>query len=311
MQIPVTLGTTTYSIPGRGDVDWGGSVQGWIVAANAAIVSTTSYSVKTLGGAKGDGVTNDSAAFQTALNANNYVVVPAGTYVITNGFNIPTNTTLELLPGAILLLGASITMNNVQRARLLGPHAGTGDETANTPATNLKWTGAAGGTIIQIGTATGSPIGCLVRGISVSANNVANVTGIQIGGTGFGAAWCRLENVWLSENFYGLDVGPGTQQCHFTGIYVRNNGGPTAGTEGIRIGVLRGPQAITTLWFTDGSVENYPTGFHIGSVGGDGNGVLGLRQGGALIGIRGFTVECSSTTNICAYKIENGGPIWI
>ncbi len=55
------------------------------------------YNVKTQGGAKGDGSTNDTAAIQNTLNAahaaGKNVYFPAGTYIV-NGIYIPDNTSL-------------------------------------------------------------------------------------------------------------------------------------------------------------------------------------------------------------------------
>ena len=61
----------------------------------AEVVTTGSVSVKTFG-AKGDGVTDDSAAFNTALkNLNGRILfVPKGTYIIKETILIPSNTAI-------------------------------------------------------------------------------------------------------------------------------------------------------------------------------------------------------------------------
>lgn len=43
-------------------------------------------------GAKGDGVTDDTVAIQNALNSGRYVILPSGTYLITNILYVPSNT---------------------------------------------------------------------------------------------------------------------------------------------------------------------------------------------------------------------------
>ncbi len=51
-------------------------------------------------GAKGDGVTDDTAAIQTAVNLGN-IVVPAGTYLISDQLSVPSNRWVRLMPAAV------------------------------------------------------------------------------------------------------------------------------------------------------------------------------------------------------------------
>ena len=53
-------------------------------------------------GAKGDGVTNDTVAFQTVLTQNRSVYVPGGTYILSGELNIKDNCCLELAQDAVL-----------------------------------------------------------------------------------------------------------------------------------------------------------------------------------------------------------------
>jgi len=61
---------------------------------------------KTGYGAAGDGITNDVAAFQNAINAGNVYVSSPGTYLLNglgyNGVNVPSNRTLQCGPGVVL-----------------------------------------------------------------------------------------------------------------------------------------------------------------------------------------------------------------
>jgi hypothetical protein len=52
-------------------------------------------------GAKGDGVTDDTAAFESALNASN-LLVPPGTYLINRSIRVPSHRNLQCKPGATL-----------------------------------------------------------------------------------------------------------------------------------------------------------------------------------------------------------------
>lgn len=53
-------------------------------------------------GAKGDGVTDDTAAIQSALNDGRVVIFPPGTYVVSNQLSVGSNTYVKLMPGATL-----------------------------------------------------------------------------------------------------------------------------------------------------------------------------------------------------------------
>jgi Pectate lyase superfamily protein len=59
------------------------------------------YSTPEAFGAKGDGVTDDSAAFQSALNAGD-VLVSAKTYIINNTVRVPNYRTIQCQPGSLI-----------------------------------------------------------------------------------------------------------------------------------------------------------------------------------------------------------------
>ena len=81
-------------------------------------------SVKTYG-AKGDGKTDDTAAFKSALAENRIVFVPGGTYKLTSGITIGDNCCLELAQDAVLnftnTTGNCITLGML--SNLKGNHA--------------------------------------------------------------------------------------------------------------------------------------------------------------------------------------------
>lgn len=107
--------------------DIGADASGSAAAAlNAAKQQIAEYgvSVKTLG-AKGDGVTDDTAVFQAALAAHRVVYVPEGHYLISDTLTIGGNCELELAQSVVLLFTQTnkncITM--LRSASLKGNHA--------------------------------------------------------------------------------------------------------------------------------------------------------------------------------------------
>lgn len=89
-----------------------------------ALIDTKLYSVTTYG-AKGDGVTDDTAAFKNALANNRIVTVPGGTYVLSGTLVIRENCCLELSQDTVLQFsqtsGNCIEMRG--SATLRGNHA--------------------------------------------------------------------------------------------------------------------------------------------------------------------------------------------
>lgn len=76
-------------------------------------------------GAKGDGVTDDTVAFQTALAENRVVLVPGGTYVLSATLTIGSNSELELSQDTVLNF-TQTDSNGIEMKRLAnlcGNHA--------------------------------------------------------------------------------------------------------------------------------------------------------------------------------------------
>ena len=94
-------------------------------AVNVVIPYNTKVMTVTAAGAKGDGVTDDTAAFKTALANYRNVFVPGGTYKLTEGITIRDACKLELAPDAVLnftqTTGNCISMK--MSAYLCGNHA--------------------------------------------------------------------------------------------------------------------------------------------------------------------------------------------
>lgn len=103
--------TTSIRFSQNGGAGQGGAASGG--------VSVRSY------GALGDGVTDDTEAFQSALGANRIVAVPGGVYRLSGGLVLRDNCCLELSQDAVLTFvnsaGNCITLN--RSASLKGNHA--------------------------------------------------------------------------------------------------------------------------------------------------------------------------------------------
>lgn len=88
-------------------------------------LENTPYATPQMFGAKGDGTTDDTKAFQTALAGNRTVYVPSGTYKLTEGLVIGDNCALELAQDAVLnftqTAGNCITLG--MSSTLKGNHA--------------------------------------------------------------------------------------------------------------------------------------------------------------------------------------------
>lgn len=175
--------------------------------------------VKTTYGAKGDGVTDDTAALQAALNAvgkngaNPVLWIPSGTYVISG----------------------TLTVSNVEDISILGQDPTT---------TAIQWAGPAGGTMLHVSGIDYSRIsrftfeGSGTAGIIVDQSNTANGyfdtgneyaddffqnadTGIQCGGDG--ANGCSEMSV-LRDHFTNLtQIGVVVENYNALDIWVRDS----------------------------------------------------------------------------------------
>ena len=99
-------------------------------------------------GAKGDGVTDDTAAFKEAIRASDAVSVPRGVYVIT--------TTLEILRAY---------------QRIFGDSMGGTFAAASANGAVLKWNGSVGGTMMHVAPGISGP---QIERLAFDANDRAN-----------------------------------------------------------------------------------------------------------------------------------------
>lgn len=151
-------------------------------------------------GAKGDGATDDTTAIQTTLNqvktaGSGVVVIPKGTYILTNILKIPSNTTFLMDEGTVLFRNAAIN------SMLMNDSDGTiGGYSANS---NIH---IVGGTIDCNKSAFGSE--CTPIGIGHAKNvSVRNVTIKNL------ANWHMIEFNAVQDGYIGNchfhDYGPG------------------------------------------------------------------------------------------------------
>lgn len=265
------------------------------------MVGTSQLQPTTLLSAAGNGTTDDTAAFVSALAGAKHVLVPyaPGGYAIT-GLSIPQGVTLELLPGAILKTSGPILLNE-NGSRFLGWTAGISgvmaDASDATP--NIFWTGAENGVAVHVGQAISSsashsaPVGNIVSGLSVHGGGIAGVTGIRIGNPSVGWSWGLLSQFFATQCAVGVHVKAGAQQTRFQHVHVRNCSGKGIYVEGVA------GTGTTSLWFDNFTVETTPEGVVCGGATG---------QGGSGIHFQNGVVEgCSAS----AFTLAAGGPYLI
>jgi hypothetical protein len=100
--------------------------------AKAAADDTGALNVRSVG-AKGDGIADDTAALQAAINSCRSLIWPAGTYRITDTLRFPSTAP----PGGGYWYGDGMSVTNPQIGARKGPH------------TTLLWDGGADGTLLE------------------------------------------------------------------------------------------------------------------------------------------------------------------
>jgi hypothetical protein len=254
-------------------------------------------------GAVGDGVHDDTSAFNLALvsSAFPHVFAPAGTYWLPGGLTVPANATLQLAWGASLLLGGPLDLGNY--SRLLGL-ASFSPASAEPFYPNVVWGGAPGGIPLRIGVASDAA-GVLVQGITVDGNAVANVTGCQVG-TPDALTWGVFERFSVVRVLNGIDFRA-CQQWRGLDVtcYNPDEGGtvsPSAGW-GIRFG--DGPGTVTDLDFHHTRVQGFTELVRVEDVFGltfrDGYLVTLPKDGGCALNVMGGE-------SIRVYDVHFDGP---
>jgi hypothetical protein len=157
----------------------GSSLVGYLPSGTGAVATTVqsklreSVSVKDFG-AKGDGVTDDTAAIQAAINNSKSLYIPTGNYLLSNGLTIPDFTNIYADPA----FANTDTTGNVGDVKLIF----TGTDTAcfKSPSSSVmsKYISIQGITVIANGTYSWvfdftSPLQITFEGVAATNNNAS------------------------------------------------------------------------------------------------------------------------------------------
>lgn len=229
-----------------------GSVATNVEAKLAQTVSVMDF------GAVGDGVTDDTAAIQNALNAYSHVIVPVGTYLITSTINVPQHTRLEFQGGLGNTLGSYPAAYFIKSA-LMTTAGITVSETAYVTG---------GGLICQNGN-TGD--GVVLNGNSAKISHFlvhnAGNDGIRIGADGVTSNFNSCEITQCTSQYngrYGIYIhdgkvdtstGANANVCTLTQAFVQHNG-----SDGIRLGFCWWTTLINCLAEVNGGYGLYLSG---------------------------------------------------
>jgi parallel beta-helix repeat protein len=239
---PTTSGTDVITVK---------SVQDTTKSATASLTVTSTQalagtSVKSYG-AKGDGVTDDTAAIQACFNANSTVLIPDGTYMINAvqgsgvwGLMMPSGLTINMTSGATLKCitnsstdygilctngGSNITING-NGGNIVGDratHTGTGGESgmglylngSNIKVYNLNSSECWGdGFYICDNSSNINLYGCVGnhnrrQGLSITAGSTFLISG------------CTFSNTTGTDPQCGIDVEP-NGSVPVTGVHITN-----------------------------------------------------------------------------------------
>ena len=206
-------------------------------------------------GAKGNGIANDTAAIQSAINAlpstGGTVVISPGTYMVdaVKSINLRSNTTLQMTPTTILKVipnasdwSAAVTVKNISAANV---NSGVliGDRYAHKATTGEHGMGVSilgGNGVVVQGTAandmwgdgfyigTGTTVSKNVQLIDVTANNNRRQGISLISGSNVSILRAKLTNTNGGSPAAGLDIEPNKttdilQNINITDLYTAGN----------------------------------------------------------------------------------------
>jgi len=167
-------------------------------------------------GAVGDGVTDDTAAIQAAIDAASHIIIPAGVYAIDAAIQIPLATTVEMLSGATVKRFAALSSStgpvfwlSGNRASLIGTGQGVSlVENENASPSGVVRIGAE--SILETGRAVQY---CTVRGLLINGKQVGGQTSgtpdaciymVAGNGTGSNCYYNSISNCRVSQANFGI-----------------------------------------------------------------------------------------------------------
>ena len=185
-------------------------------------------------GAVGDGVANDTAAFQAAATIGGQILVPRGTYRIVGEVVLGSNTTLNVAAGTVFTMDCSGEAGRGFYFREAVNSGIVGSFTINAFATSLSATDGSRNSCIQFGNdaADAAPTVtqfCFVYGsVEINISGVNNIKGVYLSGyvedtviegvSVTGTTNFAITAHWSSDNFPALP----TKTWHAQNITFRN-----------------------------------------------------------------------------------------
>lgn len=206
-------------------------------------------------GLKGDGVADDTAALQKAIDA------------------APDYSTISIPAQAKLRITATININNRQGLRIISTSAAGSAANTNTSSTQLLWNGPAKGTMLFLNRAHG----IMIQGLSLFPKTTGNGADVaididQFGKGGLDTSDIVLDRIFIqyhgvNPNFVGIRIAEVSQEnCEYirirnTTIYASDDGKVANLSRGICVKIGNSPNAksiqLVECWLLAGRVGVY------------------------------------------------------
>jgi hypothetical protein len=206
-------------------------------------------------GLKGNGVADDTAALQKAIDA------------------APDYSTVSIPAQAKLRITSTININNRQGLRIISTSAAGSAANVNTPSVQLLWNGPAKGTMLFLNRAHG----IMIQGLSLFPKSTGNGADVaididQFGKGGLDTSDIVLDRIFIqyhgvNPNFVGIRISEVSQNnCEYirirnSTIYASDDGKTTNPNRGICVKIGNSPNAksiqLIECWLLAGSAGVY------------------------------------------------------